>query len=129
MSVDEEPLHQLFVEDAAPVAESWRFRSAVQETLDAVRRRVFGDKGDAVTVESLDCRYRLCKIDFVFDSPSSDSHILQGVFLDGETADYPRGFGAFTAVRTYLPEGRLRTTLYLAREGDLRIPGDELDEH
>jgi hypothetical protein len=32
-------------------------------------------------------------------------------------------------VRTNLPEGKLRTTLYLAREGDLQIPGGELDEH
>ena len=130
MSVDEQPLHNLFVEDGTPVAESWRFRNAIKQSLDAVRSTTNEAAREGVTLESLDCRYRLCRIVLVFDSTTSGMRIMERVFMTGTTEDYPQGFGAITVpARTELPDGRIRATLYVAREGDLKPPGtDELHE-
>lgn len=124
MSVDEEPLHDLFVGDKAAVAESWKFRNAISESLSAIRPRMPGAEHEGVTLESLDCRFRLCRIVLVFDNTTSDLRIMESVFMTGTTEAYPHGFGAFTVpVRAELPDGRIRATLYVAREGDLKPPG------
>lgn len=118
-SPQEAPYRDLFAADAPPVAESWKYQNAIRRELGKL-------PSSLVSVEAFDCRSRLCTARLLFDSAESDMKILKAVFLTGTTEDFPQGFGAIAApTREYLPDGKVRTTLYLAREGEMVVVEDD----
>lgn len=112
----EAPFLQLFDADRAASSESWALRNAMMEAFQRQPR-------SAVTVEAMDCRFRLCRMSLLFDSVESDKATLDAVFVKTTNNDYPLGFGAVSIPeRVKLPDGRVRATVYVAREGELAPP-------
>lgn len=114
--------HELFAADAPSVSESWKYQNAIRAELAKLPR-------SSVSVESFDCHARLCKAQLLFDSTLSDLKTMKDVFMNGAPADFPNGFGALAApTREYLPDGKVRTTLYLAREGEMVVASDDASD-
>lgn len=120
---DEQHYLRLFTQDKPPIEKSRQLQEAIRESLSTAPRAPRARAIPCPTIESLECRLRLCRIVLIFDSIDSDRRIVNEVFVKKSTKAFPHGFGAFFAPpRIALPDGRIRTRLYLAREGDLTPP-------
>lgn len=111
----EAPYFDLYRADAPRGPAAWRCESALRDLLRSTAP-------EDAAVESLECRFRVCRLRLLFQNVAADTRVMREVFLSGTSADFPHGFGAVAAPdREYLPDGRVRTTVYLAREGELAV--------
>jgi hypothetical protein len=116
----EAALLRVFATDGAPVAESQRFREEIIKSINSQSQASRLRPGADVTVEQLECRFRVCKMTLLFDSTEADIRIVDRAFALYASDQYPKGLGAFAApARSHLANGAVRTTLFVAREGDL----------
>lgn len=112
-SVGDDVYRERYLADAPPVAESWRLQNAIVKALSKVDKR-------EMSLEAVDCKNRICRVAMLFDGTSADTRVIQQVFIRGTPEGFPSGFGAFViASRERLNDGKIRTTMYLAREGEL----------
>lgn len=120
---DEARYLKLFNEDKPPIEQSRQLEAAIRASLNAAAQSSRGGAVPVLTVDSVECRLQLCRISLRFDSIASDIRIVADVFTKPYGNAYPNGFGAFHAPpRVTLPDGRIRTRLYLAREGNVTLP-------
>jgi hypothetical protein len=121
--MSEEHFLKFFAEDGPADEKARRLENAIQASLTRVTQSAPPAKTPVVTIDSLECRLRLCRISLIFDSIESDRRVLKEIFLKQNTAAYPHGFGTlFAPERVSLPDGRVGTRLYLATEGELPLP-------
>lgn len=111
----------LFDADAPAQAESWKYRNAVMDVIKSVA---------GVSVNSLECRQRICRLQVVSENSLVERRGLTNALLKSTSQDYPNGLGAVTIpVRTSLNDGRVASTVFLARVGELDVPvNDEVNE-
>ena len=95
--------------DAPPGVDAARMRNDIVAVF--TRQATSG-----VSLEKAECHYRLCKVELVFADIKADVNVLNPLFM-GEDVSEISSYAAYAPTRATLPNGRVRTTLYLAREG------------
>jgi len=110
----EEQVIAQFEADQVPTTDSWHMRRQLQEVFEAFRK-------DGVVVEEVDCKFRLCRTQLLFNDVAADISILKTLFLN-RTSPEINSFGqAIVPTREYLPNGKVRATMYIAREGEIEV--------
>ena len=74
-----------------------------------------------VQMESAECLFNLCRVQLLFDDLASDIKVFDQVLVKPTK---PGGIGALAAAaptREHLPDGHVRTVLYVARQGSLQF--------
>lgn len=109
----EQPFRELLERDGSAVAESWKYRAAVE----GLFARIPDGK---ISLESIDCRLRLCRLSIRSKSGAIEARDLPEILVKGIPQGYPDGVGAVAvAERRNLPDGGVVTTVYSAREGEV----------
>jgi hypothetical protein len=108
-----EQMEAQFYADADPIAESRRMRRDLVDAFEGLAKR-------GVSVENVDCRYRLCRMSLLFDNEQADIAILKDVFVRDLYTEWSKR-GVVIPPREYLKDGKVRTTVYVPREGTIEI--------
>jgi len=102
-----------FETDPVPGPESWRMKRVLDDT--------FRSLSGQLSVQALECRQRLCRIELLFDSLDSDVQVLSDLFISGKKPELREFGGMMAPVREKRADGKVLTTVYLAREGDIEV--------
>jgi hypothetical protein len=78
-------------------------------------------RGRGVKVNRIECHNRICRLELMFDTVEADIVVLRDLFvrnLAPEIANYGQ---SIAPSREYLPNGQVKTTMYVAREGAIEV--------
>jgi len=103
-----------FEMDNPPVAESWRMRNQLTSVFDSLASR-------GVNLENVECHYRLCRMQLLFKNVNADIDILRDLFVKAKSPEINQFGQVIAPERDYLADGKVRTIVYIAREGTIDL--------